>query len=160
MHRIIAVEIQNPKNPDRKGRAAGLLAHWGLERLFSADQVLATIDTYRQWIENKFTPTQQFIEVPFTHTTPAGQHATGFIDHLLLTPKGPVILDHKIFPGPKIMWEKTALSYSGQLDLYQQVVLAEYPDQLAAECWIHLVSSAAATRVSALHPSASPVHAA
>lgn len=147
MHRIIAVEIQNPKHPDRKGRATRLLTHWGLEKLFSADQVLATIDTYRQWIETQFKPTQQFIEVPFTHTTPAGQHATGFIDHLLITPKGPVVLDHKIFPGPKIMWEKTALSYSGQLDLYRQVVSSGYPDQPAAECWIHLVSSGAATRV-------------
>ena len=147
MHRIIAVEIQNPEHPDRKGRATRLLAHWGLEKLFSADQVLSAIDTYRRWIDVQFKPTQQFIEVPFTHTTPAGQRAAGFIDHLLLTPKGPVILDHKIFPGPKIMWEKTALSYSGQLDLYQQVVSGEYPDQPAAECWIHLVSSGAATRV-------------
>ena len=40
-----------------------------------------------------------------------------------------------------------ALSYSGQLDLYQQVVSAEYPDQPAAECWIHLVSSDVAARV-------------
>lgn len=148
MHRIIAAEIQNPTHPDRKGRAARLLAHWGLEEHLSPDQALSTIETYLKWIQSRFAPTQQIIEVPFTHTTLDGQQASGFIDHLILTPTGPVILDHKIFPGPKSMWEKTALSYSGQLNLYQQVVSAAYPDQPAAECWIHLVSSAAGLRVS------------
>ena len=102
---------------------------------------------YRQWIEDKFKPVQQLIEVPFTHTTPDGQQATGFIDHLLITASGPIIIDHKLVPGPKSMWQEKALSYSGQLNLYQQVVSAKYPDQQQAECWIHLVSSAAAARV-------------
>jgi ATP-dependent exoDNAse (exonuclease V) beta subunit len=147
MHRIIAAEIQNPTHPDCKARAARLLSHWELEKHLSPDQALSTIHTYLKWIESRFNPTQHLTEVPFTHTTPDGQQATGFIDHLILTPTGPVILDHKIFPGPKSMWEQTALSYSGQLNLYQQVVSAAYPDEPAAECWIHLVSSAAGLRV-------------
>ena len=147
MHRIIAAEIQNPNHPARQDRAVRLLIHWGLEKSLSPEQVLATVDAYRQWIETKFKPTRQFVEVPFSHTTHDGQQATGFIDHLLLTAQGPVILDHKIFPGPKSMWEPTALSYSGQLDLYRQVVSAEYPDEPVAECWIHLASFGAAARV-------------
>lgn len=147
MHRIIAAEIQNPSHPGRKDRAARLLAHWELEKHINPQQILATIDTYLKWIDDKFSPTRQLIEVPFAHTTADGQQATGFIDHLILTPTGPIILDHKIFPGPKTMWEKTALSYSGQLQLYQQVVSAAYPDQPNAECWIHLVSSGVAVRV-------------
>lgn len=147
MHRIIAAEIQNPNHPDPKERAARLLAHWKLDKHLNPQQILATIDTYLKWIEAKFNPAQQLIEVPFTHTTVDGQQATGFIDHLILTPTGPVILDHKIFPGQKAMWGKKALSHSGQLHLYQQVVSAAYPDQPSAECWIHLVSSAAAVRL-------------
>ena len=147
MHRILAAEIQNPGHPSRQSHAARLLTHWGLEKFLTPDQVLATIDIYRQWVEAKFNPTQQFTEVPFTHTTPDGQQATGFIDHLLLTARGPVIIDHKIFPGTKSMWERTALSYSGQLELYQQVVSAKFPDGPEAECWIHLVSSGAAVRI-------------
>lgn len=148
MHRIIAAEIQNPNHSSRHDRAARLLSHWGLEKHLSPEQVLATIDTYLQWIADKFSPTRQFIEVPFTHTTADGQQATGFIDHLILTPTGPVILDHKIFPGPKAMWDQTALAYSGQLDLYRQVVSAAYPNDPTPECWIHLVSSGAAIRLS------------
>jgi ATP-dependent helicase/nuclease subunit A len=147
MHRIIAAEILNPNHPVRQTRVARLLAHWGLEKFLTPDQVLATVDIYRQWIEDRFNPIQQLIEVPFTHTTPDGQLATGFIDHLLLTPSGPIIIDHKIFPGPKSMWQQTALSYSGQLNLYQQVVSARHPGQPQAECWIHLVSSGAAALV-------------
>lgn len=147
MHRIIAAEIQNPNHPARIERAKRLLAHWNLEALLPVEQVLATVDGYLKWVKDNFNPTQQFIEVPFTHANPEGQQASGFIDHLILTAKGPVILDHKIFPGSKAVWGKTALSYSGQLNLYRQVVSAEYPDEPEAQCWIHLASSAAALRV-------------
>jgi ATP-dependent exoDNAse (exonuclease V) beta subunit len=147
MHRIIAAEIHHPAYPDRTSRAARLLGRWNLGQFFSPAQILGAIDLYRQWVDETFRPTRQFIEVPFTHATPSGQRASGFIDHLLITPEGPVILDHKIFPGPKAMWEETVLSYSGQLGLYQQVVSAGYPDAPVPTCWIHLVSSGAAARV-------------
>lgn len=147
MHRILAAEIQNPSHPAREQRALRLLAHWKLEQLLTAEQLLKISDTYQDWIKTKFNPTAQFIEVPFSHSTANGQQVNGFIDHLILTDKGPVIIDHKIFPGPKSKWEETALSYSGQLSLYQQVVSAAYPDQPTAETWLHLVSAGAALRV-------------
>ena len=138
MHRILATEIQNQRHPARQEHATRLLIHWGLDKSLTSDQVLATIDSYRQWIEAKFKPTQQFIEVPFTHTTPDGQQATGFIDHLLITSDGPVILDHKNVPGPQSMWATTALSYSGQLALYQQVVRRN--SQTARLCSVGFIS--------------------
>ena len=85
MHRIIAAEIQNPTHPDRNLRAERLLTHWGLQESLSTEEILTTVDTYRKWIEDTFTPIQQLIEVPFSHTTPDGQELTGFIDHLLMT---------------------------------------------------------------------------
>lgn len=147
MHRIIAAEIQNPSHPDRVGRATRLLTHWGLQDSLSTEEILTAVDTYRQWIEDTFNPTQQLIEVPFSHITPEGQQANGFIDHLLLTADGPVIIDHKIYPGLKSTWDETALTYSGQLALYREVVSAAYSDEPEPKCWIHLVSHGASLTV-------------
>ncbi|MGJ8723934.1 MAG: UvrD-helicase domain-containing protein [Roseibacillus sp.] len=147
MHRIIAAEIQNPNHPDRNLRAERLLTHWDLQESISTDEILTTVDTYRKWIEDTFNPTQQLIEVPFTHTTPDGQQATGFIDHLVITPDGPIIIDHKIYPGPKSTWDETALSYSGQLALYRQFVSTIFPGQKEPECWIHFASHGASLKV-------------
>ncbi len=147
MHRIIAAEIQNPNHPDRNLRATRLLTNWGLQASLATEEILTAVDTYRQWIEDTFKPTQQLIEVPFSHTTPDGQQATGFIDHLVLTANGPVIIDHKIYPGPKSTWDETALSYSGQLALYREVVSAAFPHDEEPKCWIHLVSHGASLNV-------------
>lgn len=153
MHSIIAAEIQNPSHPDRTARATRLLTHWGLQELLTTEEILTAVDTYRQWIEDTFSPTQQLIEVPFSHTTPDGQQATGFIDHLVITSDGPIIIDHKIYPGPKSTWDETALSYSGQLALYREVVSSAFPDNHEPKCWIHLVSHGAALKVEIPAPS-------
>lgn len=56
--------------------------------------------------------------MPFTYLNEAGQQISGYIDHLVETEDGPVILGHKIFPGRRDAWEAKALSYSGQLAVY------------------------------------------
>ena len=59
------------------------------------------------------------VEVPFHHTLSSGQFINGFIDLLLETEKGWVLIDHKTFPGASSEYEAKALSYSGQLTCYQ-----------------------------------------
>lgn len=147
MHRIIAAEIQNPNHPDREARATRLLTHWSLDTVLSAKTVLACIDHYRRWVEETFRPSTHHIEVPFTHTSAEGQQSTGFIDHLLHTPEGHVILDHKIFTGKKSNWKSKAHSYSGQLGLYQDVVHANHPDNPPPATWIHLVAAGASLKI-------------
>ena len=140
MHRIIASEIQNPDHSDRQNRANRLLSHWGLQEFFETEEILKSVDRYRQWIKDTFNPKKQLIEVPFSHTTFEGQQATGFIDHLVMTADGPIIIDHKTYPGPKETWNETSLSYSGQLALYRDVVSATFPEKNDPKCWVHLVS--------------------
>lgn len=113
------------------------------QRLVATEESLTTVDTYRQWVADTFHPAQQLIKVPFSHTTPDGQQATGFIDLLLLTSDGPIIFDRKIYPGSKSTWDETALSYSGQLALYREVVSTAFPHDPEPKCWIHLVSLSA-----------------
>jgi hypothetical protein len=75
--------------------------------------------------------------LPFTYLNAAGQQVTGYIDHLLETGGGPVILDHKIFPGKREAWEEKALSYSGQLAIYGEVLPSGKPVRTA----VHLVTA-------------------
>lgn len=148
MHRLLAAEILNSTHPDRITRATRLLSHWNLGLNFAADQALATCDRYRQWIEDTFAPISQQVEVPFTHSTEEGQQVSGFIDHLLHTEHGPVIIDHKSFQGRKSDWHDKALSYSGQLALYGQIIQSSSTNQQRPQTWIHFISSGSALEVS------------
>jgi hypothetical protein len=142
MHRIIAAEIENPAHPDREQRAHRVLCHWNLQTHFTPQRILETVDQYRTWVDQAFSPNTQQTEVPFTHTNPAGQQSTGFIDHLLTTGANnqKIIIDHKVFPGKRDQWNNRALSYSGQLAMYAEVVGS-------GATWIHFASAGAALKI-------------
>ncbi len=121
MHRLFAVEILNPEADSikRQERALGILEGFGLAASIGPLAALATVDRYRAFVRERFAPLSEQVEVPFSYRNEAGQRVSGFIDHLLETADGPVILDHKIFPGKREDWEAKALGYSGQLVAYQ-----------------------------------------
>jgi ATP-dependent exoDNAse (exonuclease V) beta subunit len=75
-------------------------------------------------VEKRFKPKQILVEVPFSFRNPAGQLVSGFIDLLLETADGWVVIDYKSFLGQKLDWEAKALGYSGQLDCYRQALAA------------------------------------
>lgn len=139
MHRIFAVEILNPESDEdaRLRRVSDLLSGFQLESHLDPSEVAATVDRYRAFVQKQFSPVSEQVEVPFSYVNDAGQRVSGFIDHLLETEKGPVILDHKIFPGKREDWEEKALSYSGQLAAYSSV----FPPSEKGRTIIHLVSA-------------------
>lgn len=139
MHRIFAVEILNPSDDAeaRKSRASGILNAFGLAENLAPEEVLATVDRYRVCLAERFQPTSERVELPFTYFNEVGQRLGGFIDHLVESESGPLILDHKIFPGKQEDWEARALSYSGQLAAYR----AAFPATDKLRTFIHLVSA-------------------
>jgi ATP-dependent exoDNAse (exonuclease V) beta subunit len=56
------------------------------------------------------------------HLRKGNQKANGWIDLLLETPAGIVIIDHKSFPGSKDRRQERALSHAPQLALYREAV--------------------------------------
>jgi len=145
MHRIFAVEILNPESDEasRLQRISALLVGSNLESHLDPSEVAATVDRYRAFVKEQFSPIAEQVEVPFSYLTESGQRVSGFIDHLLETAEGPVILDHKIFPGKREDWEAKALGYSGQLAAYQSAFAGlEKPRAI-----IHLVSAGALIEV-------------
>ena len=65
-----------------------------------------------------------------------GQRMNGWIDALIETEEGWIIIDHKSFPGRRSEWDQKALSYSGQLDAYRQAV-ERATDWPVISQWIH-----------------------
>jgi ATP-dependent exoDNAse (exonuclease V) beta subunit len=118
VHAIFAAEFTHPNHPKRATTAERILKEFG------CDQSVWLEDVLRADVEKKFKPKQILVEVPFSFRNSAGQSVQGFIDLLLETAQGWVVIDYKSFQGQKLDWEAKALSYSGQLDCYQQALAA------------------------------------
>ncbi len=136
MHRLLAAEILNPKSDGRPERADRILETFGLFEHVQPTDVLLAINEFCEFVTRHFEPVKQEVEVPFTVTNAASQRVTGFIDHLVHTATGPIIIDHKIFPGNRAAQEAKVLSYSGQLLAYREAL--GHP---GARLFIHLVTT-------------------
>jgi ATP-dependent exoDNAse (exonuclease V) beta subunit len=86
-------------------------------------------------LEQQFHPKQVRVEIPIATTNESGQRIEGFIDMLVETGNGWVLIDHKTFPGKRSEWPTEAVSYSGQLALYCEALKKlKLP---VASVWIH-----------------------
>ena len=93
------------------------------------------VDRFQKKVAERFHPKAILVEVPFEYVSEAGQRVTGFMDLLLETATGWVVIDHKSFPGPRKDWEAKALSYSGQLKFYRDALKSS--GRQCAGLWIH-----------------------
>ena len=64
-----------------------------------------------------------------------GQVLRGWIDLLLETEAGWVVIDHKSSPRPRSEWADEAIEYSGQLDAYVGALRGAGLE--CAGCWLH-----------------------
>jgi ATP-dependent helicase/nuclease subunit A len=145
IHAIFAAEFTHPNHPKRATTAERILKEFGCDLSVWLEDVLRAVDTFREDIEKMFKPKQMLVEVPFTFRNPAGQLVSGFIDLLLETAQGWVIIDYKSFQGQKADWEAKALGYSGQLDCYRQTLAAM--KMKTASLWIYFVLGGGLVRV-------------
>jgi ATP-dependent exoDNAse (exonuclease V) beta subunit len=135
LHAILAAEMIHPGHPDREATAAGILKGFNLQSVVEVSDVLAMVDRFKKWAEDRFQPKSVLVEVPFEYINEAGQRVAGFIDLLLETEAGWIVVDHKTFPGPRKEWAAKALSYSGQLNCYRQALAKNGRQCLGL--WIH-----------------------
>lgn len=124
IHAIFAAEFTHPNHPKRAATVERILKEFGCDQSVWLEDVLRAVDVFREDVEKRFKPKQTLVEVPFSFRNSAGQSVQGFIDLLLETAQGWVVIDYKSFQGSKSDWEAKALSYSGQLDCYQQALAA------------------------------------
>jgi ATP-dependent helicase/nuclease subunit A len=136
IHSLIAAEINSPDDAECS-RAARVLREWGFEGSVEPNAASQAARRFIDWAESTFEPIAWNVEHPITHTLETGQVAQGFIDLLLETKDGWVIVDHKATPRPRNEWQGIAHGYSGQLAMYKSAVEA-VSNRPVISTWIHL----------------------
>jgi ATP-dependent exoDNAse (exonuclease V) beta subunit len=135
VHAILAAELTDPARGDRREVAARLLAAHGIDA-GAADELLGAADRLRACLDRMFRPHRALAEWPVTGLLETGQRLAGWIDLLLDTPDGWVIVDHKTHLGPRTQWSEQALAYSGQLAAYAGAV-EQATGRPVLGTWVH-----------------------
>ena len=135
MHSLIAAEIQMPDD-DHAIRTNRQLNEWGFGESVDAQVVLDAVQKFIRWVNENLQPTAWLPEHPVTQVLESGQVVSGFIDLLLQTKDGWLIIDHKATPRPRNEWKEIARVHSGQLLAYKQAIEAA-TDQPVIQTWLH-----------------------
>ena len=143
LHAIFAAEFINWQHPDRITTIERILRSYSLDQNIEAKDVADMVDRFTARINELFQPKSILVETPFATVNNHGQRTSGFIDLLLETDKGFVIIDHKSFLGGNTEWSEKALSYSGQLTAYSDSHL-ELPIE---STWIHFAATGGLVQV-------------
>jgi ATP-dependent helicase/nuclease subunit A len=143
LHAIFAAEFINPQHPERMVAIERILRAYRLEQNVNAEDVAHMIDRFAAHLEKLFQPKSILVETPFLSVNSRGQRTSGFIDLLLETSKGAVIIDHKSFLGSSADWPGKALSYSGQLAAYREA----RREPTIESAWIHFAAGGGLVQV-------------
>lgn len=145
LHAAIAAELINPNRDDASVRTRALLEAYGVETFVAADDALAAARRLRAWIEQRFAPRRILAEYPIAHARSDGRGVHGWIDVLVETDGGCVVIDHKSSPRPRAEWAGEACQHSGQLELYRAALAAA--GRTVSSCWIHFPVGGGIVRV-------------
>lgn len=145
VHSIVAAEINAPDD-DAGTRAARILGEWGFKGAVEPAAALGAARGFIAWATEKFEPITWHVEHPVTQVLETGQVVQGFIDVLLETNDGWVIVDHKATPRPRAEWKEIAVGYSGQLRRYKDSVEA-ITGRSVAGTWIYFAVGGGAVPV-------------
>ena len=94
-----------------------LLEH-GLESTISVEAADESANRLLAAIHEHFKPINAYTEYPIHYTNDNDQVISGWIDLLVETEEGFVLIDHKASPRARSDWGEIALGYSGQLEAY------------------------------------------
>jgi ATP-dependent exoDNAse (exonuclease V) beta subunit len=144
LHALIAAELLNPGGSGFNPGGSGF-SRDSDSPFVDAESALAAARRFRAWLEKKFAPKRILVEYPITHALEDGRVVRGWIDVLLETSAGYVVIDHKSSPRPRSEWTAEALEHSGQLAVYARAL--EAAGRKVAGCWIHFPVSGGAAAV-------------
>lgn len=146
LHNVIAADI-NLHGDLLPSRIAEILKAWGVHESFSSSSAKEASERLQRELQNLYPQKECYVEYPISYENSLGQEMKGFVDLLIDTPEGWVIVDHKSSPGKRSGWASTALKYSGQLALYKESIetLTKRP---VIDCWIHFAVTGGLVQVS------------
>lgn len=135
LHALIAAEIANPSRADRVERGRALLDGYGAGSFLDAEEALAAADRLHTWIAKRFSPQRVLTEYPIVHALGDGRVVRGWVDVLVETAAGWIVIDHKSSPRPRAEWRDEVLGYAGQLAVYRDALHAS--GKAVVGTWIH-----------------------
>jgi ATP-dependent exoDNAse (exonuclease V) beta subunit len=136
LHNILAADLIDPRNPGRKRMAAAAMQRFGLAEALGEDEVLECARRLHECLSTNFAPQALYVEWPVDGFFDNGQRLHGWIDLLVDTEAGWILVDHKSFPGSREEWPERALAYSGQLQAYKTAVQRATSRRVLSQ-WIH-----------------------
>ena len=135
LHAAIAAELVNPSRGDAVDCAASIIGNMADEGAIAPEDAVACTQRLMTALDDQFGPHRSFVEHPIVHVQENGQVVRGWIDLLLETERGWIVIDHKSSPKARAEWKDEALAHSGQLATY--ALALRKGGLTCAGCWVH-----------------------
>ncbi len=136
-HAFLAADTPGPEL-ERVAMAARLLHAHGAAQAVRAEELASAGTALRDWCERRWPGATLRREWPVRHRLADGSELNGYVDMVLETPSGLVVIDHKCLSGNREDAMSSATHYCGQLEAYAQA-LTTATGQPVIERWLHLV---------------------
>lgn len=136
-HAFFAADAPGP-GPERHAMAERLLHAHGAAQAIRAEELVSASTALREWCERRWSGATLRREWPVRHRLADGSELNGYVDMVLETEPGLVVIDHKCLAGSREEALASATHYHGQLEAYAQA-LAAATGQPVTERWLHLV---------------------
>lgn len=136
VHAFLAADDVHRPREERLAMAAGIRQRYGIAA-FSEESMLEASERLAAFLQENYPDmAAKYREWP-VHLRKGLQKASGWIDLLVLTEQGWVIVDHKTFPGKEAAWLAHASSYLPQLEIYAEAVMKATGKPVREAC-IHM----------------------
>ncbi|MCP4628727.1 MAG: hypothetical protein GY850_35255 [bacterium] len=146
LHQLITAEIINPDHKDALLAAKQILEAYGVAENIDTKAAVTYAQHFINYVNTTFRPKRILTEYPVTQVLDTGQLVKGWVDVLIETGHGWVIIDHKFTTLPENELDKEALKYSGQIQAYKNAVEAATSKKVAST-WIHFPNCAAMLQI-------------
>jgi len=136
VHAFLAADNRNWPAEERLSMAQEIRERYDISAVLP-ESMLEASDRLDAFLSDRYPDlVERHSEWPI-HLRKGLQKASGWIDLLLQTPQGWVIVDHKSFPGKEADWLVKASSYLPQLRVYAES-LYKATGKPVNEAWIHM----------------------
>jgi len=123
VHRFLAADDSCREVDGRRCMADRLLNRWSPDSGLSVDQLMAISDSFHQWVSESWPNGRLLKEWP-VRLKEGNRVAHGWIDALIETDDGYVLVDHKTIGADIEVCMDRVKEYAGQLALYSRAIQA------------------------------------
>lgn len=125
VHSFFCIDRNEAPLEDRIGNARSILTRWRV-RAFEPEKLVIAADRLSAFLTHRFGEIMSIRREWPLQLRLGNQHVSGWIDMLVETSHGWVIVDHKSFPGPRNDLQDRAQRYAPQLNLYSQAITTAF----------------------------------